>query len=390
MILPPATLGLLGGGQLGRYFTVSARTMGYRVWVLDPDPDSPAGRLADRHLRAGFDDPDALAELAAHAAVVTCEFENVPAASAEWLAGRVLLRPDPRALAIAQDRLAEKRFLEDAGVAVAPWLPVEDIAAARGAAPDWKLPAILKTARLGYDGKGQLPVRTREGVARAFSQLGEVPCVLEQRLELDREVSVVLARAPDGGCRCFPVTENEHRGGILHLSRVPARVSGEIRVQAEAVAQHIAERLDYHGVLTVEFFLSGSGRLLVNEIAPRPHNSGHYTLDAVTVSQFEQQVRAVCGLALAPAELVAPAAMLNLLGDLWPVGASMPDFSRLLSHSRTRLHLYGKPAARPGRKMGHVNTLGAPGEADASRPARLAEGLWAELRGAAAGGTANG
>ncbi len=390
MILPPATLGLLGGGQLGRYFTVSAKTMGYRVWVLDPDPDSPAGRLADRHLRAGFDDPDALAELAAHAAVVTCEFENVPAASAEWLAGRVLLRPDPRALAIAQDRLAEKRFLEDAGVAVAPWLPVEDAAAARTAAPDWNPPAILKTARLGYDGKGQFPVRTREAVARAFSQLGEVPCVLEQRLDLDREVSVVLARAPDGSCRCFPVTENEHRGGILHLSRVPARVPEEIRVQAEAVAQHIAERLDYHGVLAVEFFLTGSGRLLVNEIAPRPHNSGHYTLDAVTVSQFDQQVRAVCGLALAPAELVAPAAMLNLLGDLWPEGAAMPDFSPLLSHSRARLHLYGKPAARPGRKMGHVNILGAPEEADAARPARLAETLWAGLRGAVTGGAANG
>jgi len=249
VILPPATLGLLGGGQLGRYFTISARNMGYRVWVLDPDPDSPAGRLADRHLCARFDDPGALAELATQAAVVTCEFENVPADSAGWLAGRVLLRPDPRALAIAQDRLAEKRFLEDAGVAVAPWLPVEDLEAARAAVPDWSLPAILKTARLGYDGKGQLPVRTRDDVAQAFSRLGEVPCVLEQRVDLQQEVSVVLARAPDGSCRCFPLAENEHRGGILHLSRVPARVSDAIREQAEAIARHIAERLDYQGVL---------------------------------------------------------------------------------------------------------------------------------------------
>ena len=390
MILPPATLGLLGGGQLGRYFTISARNMGYRVWVLDPDPDSPAGRLADRHLCSRFDDRDALGELAANAAVVTCEFENVPAASAEWLAARVLLRPDPRALAVAQDRIVEKHFLEDAGVAVAPWLPVEDIDAARAAVPDWSFPAILKTARLGYDGKGQIPVSASGSVARAFRQLGEVPCVLEQRVELEREVSVVLARDPDGRCRCFPVAENAHRGGILHLSRVPARVADEVRAQAEAVAQHIAERLEYCGVLAVEFFLAESGQLLVNEIAPRPHNSGHYTLDAVTVSQFEQQVRAVCGLALVPAELTAPVAMLNLLGDLWPEDGAPPDFSRLLSRGRVRLHLYGKPTARPGRKMGHVNVLGVPGEMDASQPARLAETIWAELRSPETEGVADG
>lgn len=380
MILPPATLGLLGGGQLGRYFTISARNMGYRVWVLDPDEDSPAGRLADRHLCASYDDREALAALAANAAVVTCEFENVPASSAEWLAERVLLRPDPRALAVAQDRIAEKRFLAEAGVAVAPWLPIEDIDAARAAVPDWSFPAILKTARLGYDGKGQIPVSASGSVARAFRQLGEVPCVLEQQVDLQREISVVLARGPDGRCRCFPASENAHRAGILHLSRVPARITDEARAQAEAVAQHIAERIDYCGVLAVEFFLTESAQLLVNEIAPRPHNSGHYTLDAVTVSQFEQQVRAVCGLALVPPELIAPAAMLNLLGDLWPEDASVPDFSRLLSRSRVRLHLYGKPVARPGRKMGHVNVLGVPGEVDASQPARLAETLWAELR----------
>ncbi|MFO8003108.1 5-(carboxyamino)imidazole ribonucleotide synthase [Thioalkalivibrio sp.] len=379
MILPPAVLGLLGGGQLGRYFTLSARTMGYRVWVLDPDPDSPAGRLADRHLCASFEDRDALAELAAHADVITCEFENVPAASAEWLAAHAPMRPNPRALAIAQDRIAEKRFLEDAGVAVAPWLALDSLAAARAAIPDWGFPAILKTARLGYDGKGQVPVSASGGVVRAFRELGDVPCVLEQRVELDREVSVVLARGPDGRCRSFPVAENVHRQGILHLSRVPARIDAALDAQAEAVAQRIAEHLDYCGVLAIEFFVCRTGELLVNEIAPRPHNSGHYTLDAVTVSQFEQQVRAICGLALAPADLIAPVAMINLLGDLWPEGQGLPDLSRVLAQGRARLHLYGKPAARPGRKMGHVNILGVPGESDASQPARLAESLWGEL-----------
>jgi len=380
VILPPAVLGLLGGGQLGRYFTLSARTMGYRVWVLDPDPHSPAGSLADRHLCAGFEDAEALRELAAHAAVVTCEFENVPAASAEWLAAHALLRPGPQALAIAQDRIDEKRFLEQADVAVARWLPIEDLGAVREVPPEWPFPAILKTARLGYDGKGQVPVRAAADIAPAFRALGEVPCVLEQRVDLDWEISVVLARDPEGRSRTFPVSENSHRGGILHLSRVPARIDESLRTQAEAIAQHLAERLDYCGVLAVEFFVTSSGDLLVNEIAPRPHNSGHFTLDAVSVSQFEQQVRAVCGLALAPAELTAPVAMLNLLGELWPEGHSMPDFSNILGHGRLRLHLYGKPVPRPGRKMGHISVLGAPAEGEASQPVRLAETLWNTLR----------
>jgi len=380
VILPPAVVGLLGGGQLGRYFTLSARTMGYRVWVLDPDPQSPAGSVADRHLCAEFEDPEALRELAANASVVTCEFENVPAASAEWLAAHALLRPDPRALAVAQDRIEEKRFLEQADVAVAPWLPIENPDAAREVSPEWSFPAILKTARLGYDGKGQVSVRTASDVAPAFRALGEVPCVLEQRVDLEREISVVLARDTEGRSRAFPVSENVHRDGILHLSRVPARIDEDLRTQAEAIAQHVAERLDYCGVLAVEFFVTSEGNLLVNEIAPRPHNSGHYTLDAVSVSQFEQQVRAVCGLALAPAELTAPVAMLNLLGELWPEGRSMPDFSNVLNHGRVRLHLYGKPLPRPGRKMGHINVLGAPGEGEASQPVRLAETLWNALR----------
>lgn len=379
MILPPAILGLLGGGQLGSYFTQSARTMGYRVWVLDPDPDSPAGRIADRHLCASFDDADTLAELAGAAAVITCEFENVPTASVEWLAAQVPLRPSPKALAIAQDRIAEKRFLEGGGVAVADWLAVDTIAAAEAVPRDRRFPAILKTARLGYDGKGQVPVPGPEMVAEAYLQLGGVPCVLEQRIELEREISVVLARDPAGHCRSFPVAENLHRNGVLHLTRVPARIDAAVRTRAEAIAQRVAEHLGYCGVLAVEFFLTRSGELLVNEIAPRPHNSGHYTLDAVTVSQFEQQVRAVCGLALAPAELTTPVAMINLLGDLWPAGRELPDLSGLLNQGRARLHLYGKRVARAGRKMGHVNVLGVAGERDATESVQLAESLWSQL-----------
>lgn len=379
MILPPAILGLLGGGQLGSYFTQSARAMGYRVWVLEPDPESPAGRIADRHLCAAFDDRNALAELAEAAAVITCEFENVPAASAEWLATQVAMRPGPRALAIAQDRIAEKRFLEDGGIAVAAWLAVPTIAAAEAVPADWRFPAILKTARLGYDGKGQVAVSGPEAVVEAYRDLGGVPCVLEQKVSLEREISVVLARDPAGHCRSFPVAENLHRNGVLHLTRVPARVDARVRASADAVAQRVAEHLDYCGVLAVEFFLTQSGQLLVNEIAPRPHNSGHYTLDAVTVSQFEQQVRAVCGLALATAELTSPVAMVNLLGDLWPAGRELPDLSGLLNQGRARLHLYGKHVARTGRKMGHVNVLGNPGERDAAESAEIAESLWSQL-----------
>lgn len=379
MILPPAILGVLGGGQLGRYFTLSAQQMGYRVWVWDPDPDSPAGRLADRHLCAPFTDPAALDTLAQQAAVVTCEFENIPLATVEALAARVLLRPGASILAVAQDRQAEKRFLEQAGIAIAPWMPLVNLEATQSVQPCWPFPARLKTARLGYDGKGQQRVRDVHALVAAYQSLGSVPCVLEQELDLAHEFSVILARDSQGRCRCFPAAENSHRHGILHLSRVPARLEAELARQAEAITQSIAERLDYCGVLAVEFFVTQAGQLCVNEIAPRPHNSGHYSLDAVSVSQFTQQVRAVCGLPLAPTDLIAPAAMVNLLGDLWPAAQQSPDFTEILAQPRVRLHLYGKREARPGRKMGHITWLCVPGNTDAAQAARQLETLWVSL-----------
>lgn len=379
MILPPATLGLLGGGQLGRYFVQAAREMGYAVWVLDPDPHSPAGQLADRHLCQPYEDAETLSALAGQCAVITCEFENIPRPALEWLETHACLRPGLCALGVAQDRLEEKRFLAEIGVAVAPWRPVitgggngED------ASGEPTFPAILKTARLGYDGKGQRPIEHMGGLAAAHAELGGVDCVLEERVELERELSVVVARAADGRSEAFPVAENVHRDGILHLSRVPARVDEELSGRAVAIAQLIADRLDYCGVLAVEFFLTRGGELLVNEMAPRPHNTGHYTLDACTVSQFEQQVRAICDLGLAPARLTAPVAMVNLLGDLWPEDGH-PDWTGVLEAGRARLHLYGKSAARAGRKMGHLSVLGLPGEEDAMASASTAEGLWQDL-----------
>lgn len=389
MIQPPATLGLLGGGQLGRYFVEAAQRMGYAVWVLDPDPASPAGRVAVRHLCQALDDPEALQALAAACAVITTEFENIPRAAVEWLDAHAGLRPGPRALTIAQDRLEEKRFLGDIGVAVAPWQAVPAGVTPQvhpdAGAPGF--PAILKTARLGYDGKGQVRLAEARELPAAHAELGRVDCVLESRVELERELSVLVARAEDGANEAFPVAENTHHDGILHLTRVPARAGEDVREQATAIARHIAEKLDYQGVLAVEFFLTIGGELLVNEIAPRPHNSGHYTLDACTVSQFEQQVRAVCGLGLAPAMLTTPVAMVNLLGDLWPADDT-PDWQGVLAAGRARLHLYGKAEARPGRKMGHVNVLGWPGEDDAGAVASTAEALWQSLGDAAAKGVA--
>ncbi|MFO7953405.1 5-(carboxyamino)imidazole ribonucleotide synthase [Thioalkalivibrio sp.] len=380
MIQPPATLGLLGGGQLGRYFVEAAQGMGYAVWVLDPDPASPAGRVAARHLCQAFDDPDALQALAAACEVITTEFENIPRPAVEWLDAHACLRPGPRALTIAQDRLEEKGFLGEIGVAVAPWQAVPE-----GATPDVQtgaegpsFPAILKTARLGYDGKGQVRLAKAGDLPAAHAELGQVDCVLESRVELERELSVLVARTADGAHEAFPVAENAHRDGILHLTRVPGGAAAAVRERATAIAGHIAERLAYQGVLAVEFFLTVDGKLLVNEIAPRPHNSGHYTQDACTVSQFEQQVRAVCGLGLAPALLTMPVAMVNLLGDLWPATGA-PDWRNVLAAGRARLHLYGKAEARTGRKMGHVNVLGLPGEDDAGAAASAAEALWQGL-----------
>lgn len=355
MILPGATLGLLGGGQLGRMFTARARTMGYEVVVLDPDPTSPAGGVATRHLCAPYDNPAALEQLAAVASAITTEFENVPAAAMEFLATKVPVRPDPGTVAIAQDRLREKAFFRDAGIPTAGFHPVPD---ADGLEAAWEVigaPALLKTSRLGYDGKGQAVVATREEARRAFASFGGVVCVLERILSLEAEISVVLARGADGAVAAFPPGENVHVRGILHTTTVPSHLSHGLTDQALAMSSRIAAQLDYVGVLGVELFVADGGRLYANEMAPRPHNSGHFTQDACDVCQFEQQVRTLCGLPLTAPRLLTPVCMVNLLGDLWQRGE--PAWSAALALPGVKLHLYGKREARPGRKMGHLNCL---------------------------------
>ena len=355
MILPGATVGVLGGGQLGRMFTLRARSMGYGVTVLDPDPLSPAGMVADRHIRGAYTEDAALDALAESCAAITTEFENVPAAALERLSRHALVRPGVESVAIAQDRIAEKRFLQDSGFATARFRPVRQSAELDGAMAVIRVPALLKTSRLGYDGKGQATVTDLDSARAAFDRFGGVACVLEERLVLETELSVVLARGEDGTVAAFPVGENCHRDGILETTVVPARVPERLAEEARALAIAVAERLAYVGVLAVELFVANGGRLFVNEIAPRPHNSGHYTMDACTVDQFEQQLRALCGLPLGEPRLLTPVAMINLLGDVWAHGE--PRWSEALRRPGVRLHLYGKAEPRPGRKMGHLNCL---------------------------------
>lgn len=353
-IFPPEMLGIIGGGQLGRMFTVAAKTMGYRVMVLEPDVDCPAGSLADVHLKSAYTDPEALRTLASACKGVTTEFENVPADVLNRLAQETRVAPSGEAVSIAQDRIREKAFLCRSGLRVAPYLAVETAADLAQDLSAW-LPGILKVARLGYDGKGQIRVRTAAEVIAAHAALGHLPCVLERQLDLRLEVSVIVARTSKDRVTSFAVAENQHVNGILDLSVVPARISEEQAEQARLIALSIAEALDYTGVLGVELFILETGDILVNEIAPRPHNSGHYTLDATVSSQFEQQVRTLCGLPPLETRLLSPAVMINLLGDLW--GETEPHWNALMNHPRALLHLYGKQAARPGRKMGHINIL---------------------------------
>ena len=355
-ILPPSTLGMLGGGQLGRMFVVAARTMGYNVIVLDPDPNSPAGGLASEHLAKTYDDSEALDYLAQQCAVISTEFENVPAATLEYLAKSVPVHPSASALQIAQHRRREKEFFRGQGLGTAEFLAIEsadDIEQAR----EFPFPAILKTATLGYDGKGQVVCESFEDLRTAFEQVAGKPCVLEQRVELACEVSVVLGRSQQGEVTCFPIAENSHANGILDVTLVPARISGSLAETAIDAATRIADGLDYCGVLAIEFFVTTDERVLVNEMAPRPHNSGHYTIDACDTSQFEQQVRMICGLPPGSCRLHSPVAMWNVLGDIWPQNAG-PAWDKLLCLPQAKLHLYGKLEARPGRKMGHINCLG--------------------------------
>ncbi len=356
MIAPGATLGLLGGGQLGRMFTVAARTLGYRVTVLDPDPLSPAAEFATGHLNTAYTDPASLAELSRTCAAVTTEFENAPAEVLLRLAENTLVRPSGNAVAVAQDRSREKGFIASHGLPVGPYADVRGEGDFDAALAKVRLPAILKTARFGYDGKGQATITSRADLEGFFAAWKRVPCVLEERLALELEISVILARAADGRIEAFPVAENRHAGGILDVTIAPARIPEPLAAEARSLASRLADALDYVGVLAVEMFVVG-GRLLVNEIAPRPHNSGHYTIDACRTSQFEQQVRVLCGLPMGDPSLHTPAVMVNLLGDIWSAGE--PRWDAVLRHPGAHLHLYGKREGRPGRKMGHVTVCEA-------------------------------
>lgn len=360
-ILPGSTLGVLGGGQLGRMFVHAAQAMGYDTAVLDPDPASPAGLVSQHHICSAYDHAPGLAELARLCAALSTEFENVPAVTLAALAAQRPVAPGAQALAVAQDRILEKAHFLRCGVRCAPYAVITS-AEQLAAAPATLLPGILKTARLGYDGKGQARVHTPAELAAAWAACGRVACVLEQLLPLAREFSVIVARGADGACVHLPLQCNRHRGGILAVTEVfSGNLPDALADAALAAAISIANGLHYVGVLCVEFFVLQDGALVVNEIAPRPHNSGHYSQDACDVSQFELQVRTLARLPLTAPRQHSPALMLNLLGDLWfsqGGGARTPPWPAVLALPGAHLHLYGKQQARPGRKMGHLNITG--------------------------------
>lgn len=352
-ILPGATIGMLGGGQLGRMFVQAARQMGYEVIVMDPDPESPAAALATDWIQTGFSDPDALDLLAERCDVVTTEFENVPAASLEQLILSVPVHPAPKVLYIAQNRLREKRFVESLGIAVTPYQ--EWPKAADCSEPELDFPVVLKTASMGYDGQGQWRCRDLDEWNQALLELEGRPAIVEKMLDLKLECSVVLARSSQAEVMAYPVVENRHRHGILDFSIAPAQVSSALQQQMQLCAERLARALEYVGVLAVEFFIDQNEQIYFNEMAPRPHNSGHFTIDACYTSQFEQQLRAVCGLPLGSPEQHSPAVMWNILGDLW--GTTGAPLQSWLEMDQAHLHLYGKSQARAGRKMGHITFL---------------------------------
>lgn len=356
MTIPPgATIGVLGSGQLGRMFAIAARRLGYRVHTLSPDQDSPTGQVADVEVTAAYDDLDAVRAFAREIAVATFEFENVPSATVEALAECVPVRPSGRALHVSQHRAREKRFLSDTGIPVAPFAIIDTAADLDAGISATGCPAILKTASFGYDGKGQVRIERSEEAAAAWASIGGTQAVLEGVVPFEREVSVIVARAVDGTVVDYGVIENAHRHHILDVSVSPARVAPSIAVEACRLARRIAEALGLVGVLCTEMFVARNGQLVVNELAPRPHNSGHLTIDAHVSCQFEQQVRAVCGLPLGSTSQVGPAAMANLLGDVWTAGE--PRWAAALEDPRVKLHLYGKTVPRAGRKMGHLTAV---------------------------------
>ena len=352
-IMPPHKLGILGGGQLGRMFTIAAKTMGYAVVVLDPDPNAPAAHYADEHICSSFENAHVLADCLA----ITTEFENVDANLMQILADKIQVSPSGQCVAIAQNRILEKSWIVDAGLKTAPYQIIQKIADISEASKQY-LPGILKTVTLGYDGKGQTQVKSLEELRLAFESHHGVPCVLEKMLNLRAEVSVIVCRLDNEHIVTYDPAENQHENGILAYSIVPARLPETILQQAQNMAIQLANQLNYVGVLAVEMFVVGDNyELIVNEIAPRPHNSGHHTIDACVTSQFEQQVRIMCGLPPADTTLLSPCCMANILGDVWGKNGEQPNWEQILTHQSTHLHQYGKKVAKAGRKMAHFTTL---------------------------------
>lgn len=354
-ILPGSVIGVLGSGQLGRMFTIAARRMGYRVHTLSPETDTPTGQVADVEVRAYYDDLNAVRGFASAVDVVTFEFENVPSATAAAAAERAPVRPDGEILHMTQHRLREKTFLSNHGFPVTPYKTINSIEDLRAGLNEFGCPAVLKTAGFGYDGKGQVKIKAITEAKTALAAAGKQELVLEAFVDFDRELSVVAARGVDGSFAHWGAIENQHSNHILDVSSAPANVPPEIASEAVAITRAVLEQLGVVGMMCVEFFLTRQGKLLINELAPRPHNSGHLTFDACVTSQFEQQLRAVCGLPLGSTEFFRPAAMANLLGDLWQHGE--PNWAAACAIPEIKLHLYGKMIPKPGRKMGHLTAM---------------------------------
>ena len=376
VVLPGSVIGVLGSGQLGRMFAIAARRMGYRVHVLSPDDDTPTGQVADVEIQTAYEDLDAVAHFARSVAAVTFEFENVPVATAEVAARYAPIRPAGQVLHTTQNRLREKTFLQRAGLPVTPFAAVQTAADIGGAVAEIGLPAVLKTASWGYDGKGQARIETLQEAERVWQSMGGGEAVLERWIDFGSELSVVAVRSAQGELACFDPITNLHRHHILDVSLAPADVPPHVASAAIEIARAVMTHLEVVGVLCVEFFVTQNGDLLINELAPRPHNSGHLTINAHVACQFEQQVRAVCGLPLASTEQLRPAAMVNLLGDLWAGGE--PHWDRACALPDVKLHLYGKREARPGRKMGHLTTLASSTQAAVARAIEARRRLTAE------------
>ncbi len=357
VFLPGSTIGVMGSGQLGRMFAIAARRMGYRVHTFSPERDTPTGQVADVEICASYEDEGAVRAFAKGVDVLTFEFENVPVQSVEWAAEQCVVRPSGRVLHVCQHRLREKEFLQASGLPLPAFAPVTSEAHLRAAVERLGIPSVLKTAAFGYDGKGQRKITAESDLAEVWSSFAGQAAVLEAWVPFEREVSVLVARGVDGSTATYPVCENSHANHVLDLTLVPARISEFAAREACALAVQAAVALDLTGLLAVEMFLLPGDRLLVNELAPRPHNSGHFSFDASVTSQFEQQLRAVCGLPLGSTELLRPTAMANLLGDVW--GDGEPDWAAAAALPEVKIHLYGKAAPRPGRKMGHLVALGA-------------------------------